>query len=69
VDGKIARYLYNGKLPKRVKGNRADAYCKAIPQPKPQSAATAGQSQAQSVEQPTALQQLRLEQQKIAVRR
>jgi len=70
VDGKIARYLYNGKLPKRVKGNRADAYCKAIPQPEPQPAAAAGQPQAQSVpEQPTLLQQVRLEQQKIAVRR
>jgi pimeloyl-ACP methyl ester carboxylesterase len=67
VDGKIARYLYNGKLPKRTKGNHADAYCKAIPKPKP--APTSGQAQSQSVEEPTLLEQVRLEQQKIAVRR
>lgn len=37
VDNTIARYLYNGKLPKRVKGNRADKRCAALPQPKPTS--------------------------------
>jgi pimeloyl-ACP methyl ester carboxylesterase len=69
VDGKIARYLYNGKLPKRVKGNRADAYCKAVPQPRPGPAATSGQLQGQSEKATTVLEQIRLEQQKIAVRR
>lgn len=69
VDNKIAKYLYNGRLPSRKNGNRADAYCAAIPKPRPEPVTTSGQSQAQSLQEPTALEQVRLEQQKIAVRR
>ncbi|KAA1376450.1 alpha/beta hydrolase [Aeromicrobium fastidiosum] len=67
VDDKIARYLYNGTLPSRKKGNRADAYCKAIPQPRPEPAGA--QAQAQSAKKLSVLQQVRLEQQKIAAPR
>jgi pimeloyl-ACP methyl ester carboxylesterase len=66
VDNKIARYLYSGKLPKRAKGNRADAYCKAIPQPRPEPVTGSTQLQAQSEKTLSVLQQVRLEQQKIA---
>lgn len=68
VDGKIARYLYNGKVPKRTRGNHADAYCKAISQPGPEPV-TAGGVQAQTAKKLTPVQQVRLEQQKIAGRR
>ncbi|MFC5678391.1 alpha/beta hydrolase [Aeromicrobium endophyticum] len=69
VDNKIARYLYNGKLPKRAKGNRADAYCKAIPQPSPEPVTGSAQLSSQSEKARTVLQQVRLEQQKIAAPR
>ena len=69
VDDKVAKYLYNGKLPSRKSGNRADAYCKAIPKPRPEPVTTSGQPQAQSTTAPTVLQQIRLEQQKIAAPR
>ncbi|KQX75491.1 MULTISPECIES: alpha/beta hydrolase [Aeromicrobium] len=69
VDNKIARYLYDGKLPKRAKGNRADAYCKAIPQPRPEPVTGSTQLQAQSQKKLTVLEQVRLEQQKIAAPR
>lgn len=62
VDVKIARFLYNGKVPKRTKGNHADAYCKAAPQPEPQSPTARKQGS-------SALGQLKLEQQKIAAPR
>ncbi|NRQ50352.1 alpha/beta hydrolase [Aeromicrobium stalagmiti] len=62
VDDKIARYLYNGGVPTRTRGNHADAYCKAIPQPVPESASA--KSQRKSV-----TEQLKLEQQKLAAPR
>lgn len=68
VDTKIARYLYNGKLPSRKSGNRADAYCKAIPKPRPEPVTTSSQLEQQSVKAPTALEQVRLDMQRIAVR-
>lgn len=69
VDDKIARYLYDGTLPKRAKGNRADAYCKAIPRPRPEPVTGSAQVQSQSVEKQTLAQQLKLEVQKIAAPR
>lgn len=69
VDNKIARYLYNGKLPKRTKGNHADAYCKAIPQPDAVPVTPSGASTAQLRQGLTPQQQLKAEIQRIAVPR
>lgn len=61
VDDQIADYLLTGALPKRVKGNRADTKCAALPQPEPEPATA--QRQAQS-----APDTLRIEMQKEAIR-
>ncbi|WP_310962329.1 alpha/beta hydrolase [Nocardioides terrisoli] len=42
VDNKIARYLANGSVPRRVAGNRADVYCPHVPAPQPTSTSTSG---------------------------
>lgn len=63
VDMRIAHYLYDGHVPKRLKGNRADKKCKALPQPTPSPAA------ARTQQAPSFSNSWRLEVQKITAPR
>lgn len=45
VDDRIADYLLKGTLPRRARGDRADAYCAPLPQPVPEAASARSRTQ------------------------